>query len=263
MADYLAAAREQALRVASAQSLLDFVAKTRGAGEKYLEATAAGSAAFLAGPAELTFGLCLLAAYTSYQYNVWTSWWSAVDRCWSVLPAVYALVFALWPVLGWPPKLAALATLDARLVIMAALVVLWGLRLTRNFARKGGYSPGAESEDYRWPILRDFFKRADPLHPAGEQLFSLFFVAIYQQLLIWGFVAPPLFVASLGAAKPLGATDVLLALAFLLLLAGGTWADEAQWAFQSAKHAMTPAQRERAGGDFARGFLTTGPFAYS
>jgi steroid 5-alpha reductase family enzyme len=49
----------------------------------------------------------------------------------------------------------------------------------------------------------------------------------------------------------------------LLCVAAETWADEAQWAFQSKKHAMTPAERKAAGGDFARGFLTAGPFAIS
>ena len=258
----LAALRAQAGRVAADPSLASFLFATRGACDTYLALSARGGAAFLAGPAQLTFGLCLLAAYTSYQYNVWTSWWSAVDRCWSVLPVVYALAFALWPVLA--PGAGGLAAVDARLALMAALVTLWGARLTRNFARKGGYSAGAESEDYRWPVLRAFFKKHDPLHPLGEQLFSILFVSLYQQLLIWAFVVPPLYVASLRAAVPLGAADAALALLFLLLLAGETWADEAQWAFQKAKYAMSPAERERAGGDFARGFISSsGPFVYS
>jgi steroid 5-alpha reductase family enzyme len=36
-----------------------------------------------------------------------------------------------------------------------------------------------------------------------------------------------------------------------------------QWAFQRAKYALTPTQRERAGGDLARGFATGGPFKHS
>jgi len=35
---------------------------------------------------------------------------------------------------------------------MFALVILWGARLTFNFARKGGYARGGE--DYRWAVLR-------------------------------------------------------------------------------------------------------------
>ena len=255
----LAALRDHASRIASDETLKAFVGAQRGAVEAYVAATAKGTAEFLKEPAQATFGLCLLAAYASWQYNL-SGWWSAVDRCWSVLPVAYALIFALWPLLTG----GAASAVDTRLALMAALVTLWGARLTYNFWRKGGYASGMESEDYRWPKLRAFFRAHDPLHPAGEQLFSLLFVAIYQHLLIWLFVVPPLYVAAhSGAAKPLGAADALLATTFFTLLAGETWADEAQWVFQQAKHAMTPAQRERAGGDFARGFLTTGPFAIS
>ena len=267
LAPLLAALRAHAERVAADASLTSettgFLGLTRGALSEYLAASAKGAAAFAKGPAQATFGLCLLAAYSSWQMNL-TGWWSAVDRCWSVLPAVYALIFAAWPLMEHGAATGA-ARVDARLALMAALVALWGARLTFNFWRKGGYSPGAASEDYRWPQLRAFFKARDPLHPAGEQLFSLLFVAVYQHLLIWLFVAPPMFVVALYSPQGgrLGAADVLLAAGFLALLAGETWADEAQWAFQQAKHAMTPAQRERAGGDFARGFLTAGPFALS
>ncbi len=38
--------------------------------------------------------------------------------------------------------------LNPRLVIMAALITVWGSRLTYNFARKGGYR--FDAEDYRW-----------------------------------------------------------------------------------------------------------------
>ena len=267
-AEALAALRAHASRIASDESLAAFISSSRGAVEAYAAATAKGAAAFAVGPAEATFGLCLFAAFSSWQLNL-TGWWSAVDRCWSVLPVAYALIFALWPQLGRllggaAGASAAAASVDARLALMAALVTLWGARLTYNFWRKGGYAPGMESEDYRWPKLRAFFRAHDPLHPVGEHLFSLFFVAIYQHVLIWLFVVPPLFVAARsGAGAPLGVADALLAVTFLTLLAGETWADEAQWVFQQAKYAMTPAQRERAGGDFARGFLTTGPFAIS
>ena len=202
----LAALRAHASRIASDESLAAFVSSSRGAVEAYAAATAKGAAAFAVGPAEATFGLCLFAAFSSWQLNL-TGWWSAVDRCWSVLPVAYALIFALWPQLGRllggaAGAAAAAASVDARLALMAALVTLWGARLTYNFWRKGGYAPGMESEDYRWPKLRAFFRAHDPLHPVGEHLFSLFFVAIYQHVLIWLFVVPPLFVAARSGARP-------------------------------------------------------------
>ena len=38
---------------------------------------------------------------------------------------------------------------------MAAVVTAWGLRLSYNFAIKGGYSAGGE--DYRWAEIRKWF----------------------------------------------------------------------------------------------------------
>lgn len=93
-------------------------------------------------------------------------------------------------------------------------------------------------------------------------MFHTGFVAVYQGILLWSIAAPSALLASRGRA-PLGTADAALAGAFLALLALETWADEAQWAFQSQKHAMTPAARARAGGDFARGFITSGPFRFS
>ena len=65
---------------------------------------------------------------------------SWVDRLWSIVPVVYVGVFA-----------AAAGFADTRLTVMAVLVALWGVRLTVNFARKGGYTG---TEDYRWAVLR-------------------------------------------------------------------------------------------------------------
>ena len=50
---------------------------------------------------------------------------SYVDQLWSLAPIFYAWIFA------------ACAGGDARVLIMAAIVTAWGIRLTYNFARKG------------------------------------------------------------------------------------------------------------------------------
>ena len=94
---------------------------------------------------------------------VLTGYWSYVDRLWSLVPCAYAAIFAASH-LG-----------SERVFVMCLCSALWSLRLTYNFARKGGY--GAE-EDYRWPILRSWFARNDPMHPLGRELFSLLFVAM-------------------------------------------------------------------------------------
>ena len=73
--------------------------------------------------------------------SVTTREYSWVDRLWSIIPVVYLAIFA-----------GAAGFADARLDLMFGLAVLWGARLTFNFARKGGYARGGE--DYRWAIPR-------------------------------------------------------------------------------------------------------------
>lgn len=66
-----------------------------------------------------------------------------VDKLWSVAPVYYLWHFALHDQLkvrGVP--------VNARLLAMATLASVWGVRLTFNFARKGGYR--WRDEDYRW-----------------------------------------------------------------------------------------------------------------
>lgn len=54
-----------------------------------------------------------------------------------------------------------------------------------SFWRKGGYATGPKAEeDYRWPIIRDFLAKHDPIHPLGREVFSLTFVAVYQHILV-------------------------------------------------------------------------------
>ena len=74
-----------------------------------------------------------------------------VDKSWSLVPIVYALHFLLHDRVAAAAAHAAPPPLDPRLLLIAALVAVWGLRLTWNFARKGGYRWSAE--DYRCVAL--------------------------------------------------------------------------------------------------------------
>jgi steroid 5-alpha reductase family enzyme len=102
--------------------------------------------------------MCWLLSTVFQEY----SW---VDRIWSVVPPVYIGLIAAGADFG-----------DARLNLMTVVTALWGARLTYNYARKGGYQKGGE--DYRWAVLR---ARMSPLQ---WQLFNLFFISIYQNLLL-------------------------------------------------------------------------------
>lgn len=162
-----------------------------------------------------------------------TSW---VDRLWSVVPVVYVWVFAGFAGLS-----------DARLNVMAVLVTLWGARLTFNFARKGGY---AGVEDYRWAVLRG------RMPPFAFQLFNLFFIVIYQNLLLL-LITLPAFTA-LQNPRPLGILDGVAAVLFLTFLVGETIADQQQWNFHRQKKAEIDAGRNP-----EDRFLTKGLFSLS
>lgn len=154
---------------------------------------------------------------------------SWVDRLWSIVPAVYVWIFA---------GFAGFA--DPRLNVMAVLVTLWAARLTFNFARKGGYTG---VEDYRWPILRARMK------PWQFALFNLFFITLYQNLILVLITFPAL-TAYEHRSTPFGVLDGVLAALFLALLAGETVADQQQWNFHQVKRAGGP--------DFEPRFLQTG-----
>jgi steroid 5-alpha reductase family enzyme len=156
---------------------------------------------------------------------------SWVDRLWSIVPVVYVWVFA-----------AAAGLADIRLDVMAALVTLWGARLTFNFARKGGYSG---HEDYRWPVLRA------RMSPWQFQVFNLLFIVLYQNAILVLIALPAL--TAFEHPGGFGPLDVLLMIAFLGLLAGETIADQQQWEFH----------RRKAAGAATTRFLTTGLFRFS
>jgi steroid 5-alpha reductase family enzyme len=162
-----------------------------------------------------------------------TSW---VDRIWSIVPVVYVWVFAISAGLA-----------DARLDVMAALVTIWGARLTFNFARKGGYSG---MEDYRWAVLRGQMK------PWQFQLFNFFFITIYQNIILF-LIAMPAFTAYENHT-PFTALDLLLAVLFFAFTVGETIADQQQWNFHHWKKAETDAGRAP-----SRNFLQSGLFRAS
>ena len=54
--------------------------------------------------------------------------YSQVDKLWSIIPLAYIWIIAIK------------GNLEPRLLIMAVLVSLWGIRLSYNFSRRGGYS---------------------------------------------------------------------------------------------------------------------------
>jgi steroid 5-alpha reductase family enzyme len=118
-----------------------------------------------------------------------------------------------------------------RTMVMGLLTTSWGLRLTWNYARKGGYEAGVE--DYRWAEVRKWMP--------GYQfhVFNCVFICLYQPLLLMAIAAP----AAVAAGHPdvaLGPCDVAAAALFSLLLLGETVADLQMFDFQTEKWVQHP-----------------------
>lgn len=175
--------------------------------------------------------LCWVLSLLTREY----SW---VDRLWSITPPLFAIHFA-----------GAAGFEDARLNLMAGLTVLWGVRLTYNFWRKGGYKPGGE--DYRWEEVKA------KIGPFWFQVLNATFLAPFQNYLLM-LIAVPSYAAYQHLGTPLGWLDYGAAAAFVLFFVGETIADEQQWGFQTAKYAAI----ERGETPDTR-FVTTGLFRYS
>lgn len=164
-----------------------------------------------------------IASFCCFLVSSITDNYSQVDKLWSIMPIPY-----LWILVHY-------SDYNPRLILMAVLVTLWGLRLSLNFARRGGYSIKfwTGEEDYRWSILRS--------KPGFEQkwkwvLFNLFFISFYQMGLVLLTTLPALRV--LGSHSNIGFFDLFLALVILGLIFIEYLADQQQYDYQSVKYAQ-------------------------
>lgn len=178
--------------------------------------------------------LCFVVSSISKNY-------SQVDKLWSLIPIAYLWITAVKS--GFEP----------RIVLMALVVTVWGLRLTYNFSRRGGYSLRfwTGEEDYRWAVLR-----AKPELSAKWRwmLFNLLFISLYQMGLILLMTLPA--VRSVDGA-PLAWVDYLLAALILGIVLIEYIADQQQWNYHKEKR-----KAKEAGGDvpdkYNKGFVHTG-----
>ncbi len=175
---------------------------------------------------------------------------SQMDKLWSLLPIAYTWVIA------------ARGGMSPRLVVMAVLATLWGIRLTFNFARKGAYRLKfwEGEEDYRWSVLR----AKKEFQPHWKwMLFNLFFISIYQNALVLMTTFPALVLS--GVDKPFGWMDCVAAALMLGFILYETLADEQQWAFQSTKWKLLGEGKklEDLPAPYNLGFNTTGLWSRS
>jgi steroid 5-alpha reductase family enzyme len=167
--------------------------------------------------------IMLYVAAISFIISELTRNYSQVDKLWSLMPMIYSIV-------------ALVSCPTPRLWIMTFLVVIWGFRLSYNFYRKGGYNiiPWKGEEDYRWKIMRDNSKLKGRIRFG---LFNLFFISLYQNIIILLFSAPLLMAAKYRSSE-LNLTDLIAALLMLLFIVIEAVADNQQYRFQKLKQCM-------------------------
>jgi len=183
------------------------------------------------------FALC------SFIFGLITGDYSWVDRLWSTLPVVFVWYYAYR------------GGFTLALCTIAGLVSLWGLRLSFNFARKGGYTG---TEDYRWSVLRGKIKT-----PFLWQLFNLFFISAYQIGMFILFTWPVYSV--IKAVNDFSAFFYISAALAFIFICIETAADQMQWNFHIAKKAALDGKKfpDKHINDVKNGFLSRGLFRFS
>ena len=90
-------------------------------------------------PVSMCVGVCTLLSFLVFVIGELTDNVSSVDRLWSLVPTLYTAI--TWSLS--PPS--------PRLNLMLAVALVWSIRLTWNFWRRGGYSwpPWTGCEDHR------------------------------------------------------------------------------------------------------------------
>lgn len=185
--------------------------------------------------------------FLCFVIGEWTRNYSQTDKVWSIMPGVYSLV----TLQAFPSS--------PRIILMTLLVMIWGIRLSYNFYRKGGYNllPWKGEEDYRWAVLRR--------HPKLQKgirftLFNLFFISFYQQALILLF-STPLLLAAGNADTPLSLTDHLAAFFMLLFILLESIADNQLHDFHARKQGKV-IREDKYNVSLEKGFLTEGLWSY-
>lgn len=170
---------------------------------------------------------------------------SQMDKLWSLLPIAY-----VWVIAG-------MGGMKVRLVIIAILVTLWGIRLTYNFAKKGAYSIKfwTGEEDYRWIYLR---QQKVLNNKFVWCLFDLFFISCFQNAVVLGITLPAL--AIMESNAPFGAMDIIATILMAGFLLLEVISDYQQNKFQIKKYEYLNSGKklEELPEPYNRGFLVQG-----
>ncbi len=191
--------------------------------------------------------LMIVVVLVTFLVSEITRNYSQVDKLWSLIPIAYA-----WITVAAVPS--------TRAIIMALLVTIWGLRLSYNFYRKGGYSiiPWKGEEDYRWKVMRD----APALKGRFRfGLFNLLFISFYQNILILLFTTPML-MAAMNSEKHLTLIDLVAGFLMLGFIVIEGIADTQLFRFHQEKKAGVNALSQYKE-SLGKGFFSEGLWKYS
>ncbi len=185
----------------------------------------------------------LITAMLSFVVSELSKNYSQVDKLWSIIPLVYIWTIAYMS--GW----------ELRALLMAGVASIWGIRLTYNFNRRGGYSLKfwTGEEDYRWEVLG---KNPVLANKWVWKLFNFVFISFYQHGLLMLITVPMIAVVSTDATH-LGLLDFGLAFLFVGLVVYETVADQQQWNYQNEKHRLRKANLPMEA-KYKRGFIAEG-----
>lgn len=201
-----------------------------------------------ADPLVFDINLMFLSFLICWVLTLITDNYSWVDRWWSLSVPTFALYFMY-------------VDPSPRILLMGGLSIVWGARLTYNFARKGGYSPS--TEDYRWATVKaETPKWVWPI-------FNLVFIGFIQCLGLF-LLSVPLYLAWLadkeakGGYASLNYLDAIAAFLYASLVFFETLADQQQWNFQERKRLARENNLDISKDpELKQGFISSGLFRYS
>lgn len=214
-------------------------------------------------PIRLCCLVCLFFIVLVFVTSTITKNYSQVDKLWSILPVLYS-----WIVV---------TNNDTRTFVMAILVSIWGIRLTYNFYRKGGYNGFPYlwngDEDYRWSYIQknNYIPYANNSYV--WMVFNFVFISIIQNILLMVLVAPSMVAYTIADQKKkrlvsnefgfqqLNWIDFIAIVCMLLFILLETIADNQQYAYQTEKYRRIRLQLPL-GEEYAIGFCRTGLFQY-
>ncbi|KAK9320366.1 hypothetical protein V1517DRAFT_295578 [Lipomyces orientalis] len=174
-----------------------------------------------------------------------------VDKLWPMISLSCTLNYTLHGYLN--------GNVSYRLLLILPFQTFWAYHLVELFARRGGYSSGFE--DHRWAKVKAQLNH-DPIQLF---VFSIFFVSIYQPLMLINNTMPECILWEAGSSS-LNFGDYFFLALYVSLIGFEYLCDEYQQDYQVAKAKYKGTGKITSGytkRQLERGFCTVGPFAYS